>query len=118
MSLPHNSKLVQNARNLRKNMTREERRLWYDFLRESPVKFYKQKIIGSYILDFYCDKAKLAIELDGSQHYEEQGLEYDKKRSEYLNHLGIRVLRFSNLEIHQNFRGVCEAILLALGESL
>ena len=99
-------------------MTKEERHLWYDFLKDYPVKFYKQKIVGNYILDFYCEKAKLAIELDGSQHYEEQGQEYDRTRTEYLQHLGIRVLRFSNADIKQNFRGVCEAIILALGHML
>ena len=96
-------------------MTKEERHLWYDFLKDYPAKFYKQKIVGNYILDFYCEKAKLAIELDGSQHYEEAGQEYDRMRTEYLEHLGIRVLRFTNKDIKQNFRGVCEAIILALG---
>ena len=118
MSLPRNNNLLHHARQLRKEMTKEERHLWYDFLRPYPVKFYRQKIVGSYILDFYCEKAKLAIELDGSQHYEPQVQEYDRVRTEYLQHLGIRVLRFSNQDINQNFRGVCEAILIALGTSL
>ena len=118
MSLPRNSKLLHYARQLRKDMTKEERHLWYDFLRDYPAKFYKQKIVGNCILDFYCEKAKLAIELDGSQHYEEQGQEYDRMRTKYLQSLGIRVLRFSNAEIKQNFRGVCEAIILALGHGL
>ena len=115
MSLPRNSNLLNHARRLRKDMTKEERHLWYDFLKDYPAKFYKQKIVGNYILDFYCEKAKLAIELDGSQHYEEAGQEYDRMRTEYLEHLGIRVLRFTNKDIKQNFRGVCEAIILALG---
>ena len=118
MSLPRNSKLLHYARQLRKDMTKEERHLWYDFLRDYPAKFYKQKIVGNYILDFYCEQAKLAIELDGSQHYEDAGQEYDRLRTEYLESLGIRVLRFSNNDIKQNFRGVCEAIILALGYEL
>ena len=99
-------------------MTKEERHLWYDFLRDYPAKFYKQKIVGDYILDFYCEQAKLAVELDGSQHFEEDGQKYDRQRTEYLESLGIQVLRFSNDDIKQNFRGVCEAIHLALGHSL
>ena len=118
MGLPRNSNLLNHARQLRKEMTKEERHLWYDFLKDYPVKFYKQKIVGNYILDFYCEKAKLAVELDGSQHYEAQGQSYDHVRTEYLESLGIRVLRFSNHDIKQNFRGVCEAIILALGHKL
>ena len=118
MSLPRNSKLLHHARQLRKEMTKEERHLWYDFLRTCPAKFYKQKIVGNYILDFYCEKARLAVELDGSQHYEESGLEYDRIRTEYLQGLGIRVLRFSNEDMKRNFRGVCEAIVLALGQDI
>ena len=118
MSLPRNSNLLKYARQLRKDMTKEERHLWYDFLKDCPAKFYKQKIVGNYILDFYCEQAKLDIELDGWQHYEEDGQEYDRRRTEYLESLGIRVMRFSNNEIKQNFRGVCEAILTALGHSL
>ena len=115
MSLPRNGDLLIHARRLRKEMTKEERHLWYDFLRDYPVKIYRQKIVGNYILDFYCEKAKLAIELDGSQHYEDAGQEYDKKRTLYLNELGIEVFRISNLDINRNFRGVCEAIHLKLG---
>ena len=89
MSLPRNSDLLTYARQLRKEMTKEERHLWYDFLRTCPAKFYRQKIVGNYILDFYCDKEKLAIELDGSQHYETSGQEYDQRRTEYLQSLGI-----------------------------
>ena len=97
-------------------MTKEERHLWYDFLRTCPEKFTRQKIVQQYILDFYCDKAKLAVELDGSQHYEAEGLAYDAVRTAALNLLGIRVLRFSNTDVKTNFRGVCEAILQALKE--
>ena len=115
MSLPRNKNLLQYARQLRKEMTKEERHLWYDFLKDYPVKFYRQKIVGNYILDFYCEKAKLAIELDGSQHYEEARQEYDQKRTDYLNELGIEVFRISNLDVNRNFRGVCEAIHLKIG---
>jgi len=116
MSLPRNNDLLCYARQLRKEMTKEERHLWYDFLRQHPAKFYKQKIVGHYILDFYCEKARLAIELDGSQHYEADGQEYDRQRTAYLEQLNIRVLRFSNEDVKRNFRGVCEAIMFALGE--
>ena len=117
MSLPRNSNLLGYARQLRREMTKEERRLWYDFLRNYPVKIYKQKIVGNYILDFYCEKAKLAIELDGSQHYEDAGQEYDKRRAADLKRLGIRVFRVSNTDVIRNFTGVCEAIDLLIKAS-
>lgn len=99
------------AQQLRKNATKEENHLWYDFLRKYPVPFKRQKPFGPYLVDFYCDRAKLAIELDGSQHYEEDGLEYDAKRTEYLEQVEkIRVLRFTNVEVRTNFEGVCAAI--------
>ena len=114
----HNKPLVPNAKNLRKNMTKEERHLWYDFLRFHPVKFLRQKILGKYIVDFYCAEAKLVIELDGSQHYEEKGLQYDAARTRYLERYGIRVLRIPNDAVMQNFPGVCEYIDLAVKQSL
>ncbi len=117
MSLPRNSDLLTRARRLRKEMTKEERHLRYDFLKDYPVKIYRQKIVGNYILDFYCEKAKLAIELDGSQHYEDAGQAYDQKRTQFLNGLGIEVFRVSNLDVNSNFRGVCEAIHLRIGAS-
>lgn len=91
-------------------MTKEERKLWYDFLRNYSVQFRRQYIIGNYIVDFYCGKAKLVIELDGSQHYEPPGMEADGKPSEYLHSCGLHVLRFSNEDVKRNFPGVCEAI--------
>ena len=118
MDYKHNKALVPNAKNLRKNMTKEERHLWYDFLRSYPVKFLRQKIMGKYIVDFYCAEAKLIIELDGSQHYEEKKAEYDAERTNYLEQYGIRVLRIPNNEVSQNFVGVCEYIDLAVGQSL
>lgn len=92
-------------------MTKEERHLWYDFLKNLPVTVNRQKIIGNYIVDFYCAKAKIVIELDGSQHYFKQGSKNDSIRDEYLNSLGIAVLRYSNLDIKKNFSGVCDDIL-------
>ena len=100
-----------NARRLRKSMTKEEKHLWYDFLSDINPKFQRQKVIGKYIVDFYCAKLKLAIELDGSQHYEDDALEYDKTRTEYINSLGIKVIRFTNYEINTKFLNVCETIL-------
>jgi len=92
-------------------MTKEERRLWYDFLRQLPVTVNRQKVIGPYIVDFYCASAKLVIELDGSQHFEEAGIVSDHTRDSYLSGLGLRVLRYSNTDINQNFNGVCEDVL-------
>ena len=91
-------------------MTAEERHLWYDFLRPYPVKIMKQKPIGNYIVDFFCESAKLVIELDGSQHYGAKGLADDARRTAYLESLGLMVVRYSNREINQEFRAVCENI--------
>ncbi len=103
----HNKKLVGFAAELRKNMTKEERHLWYDFLKDYPIKFTRQKILGKYIVDFYCAKAKLVIELDGSQHYSEEGEQNDIERTSYLNGYGFQVVRILNSEINNNFKGVC-----------
>ena len=105
------NKLRDNSRELRKNMTKEERHLWYDFLRLLPVTVNRQKVIGSYIVDFYCASEKLVIELDGSQHYEEAGKKADIVRDEYLEKQGLRVLRYSNTDVNKNFEAVCEDIL-------
>ena len=118
MDYKHNKSLVSNARNLRKNMTKEERHLWYDFLRSYPVKFLRQKILGKYIVDFYCAEANLIVELDGTQHYEDKGLEYDTERTAYLEQYGVRVLRIPNNEVNLNFSGACEYIDLAVKQSL
>ena len=118
MDYKHNTSLVTNARNLRKSMTKEERHLWYDFLRPYPVKFLRQKILGKYIVDFYCAKAKLIVELDGSQHYESKNMEYDRQRTAYLEQYGLRVLRIPNNEVNRNFSGVCEYIDGAVKQSL
>lgn len=107
MDRKHNSNILPFARELRKNMTKEERHLWFDFLRNYPEKITRQKVLGKYIADFYCAKAKLAIELDGSQHYNKSGKENDEKRTDFLNQYDIKVLRISNFEINDNFEGVC-----------
>lgn len=110
MRKPREKSLLNNARNLRKNMTKEERHLWYDFLRGYPLRFRRQEIIGGYIADFYCDKSKIIVELDGGQHYEDDASKYDQKRTDYMNSLGIKVLRYSNLDVMKNFEGVCTDI--------
>ena len=115
----HNNVLVPLAKTLRKNLTKEEKRLWYDFLNKYPIKFVRQKPIGPYIVDFYCAKAKLVIELDGSQHYFEKELSHDEERTKFLNEeFGISVLRFSNLDILNNFNGVCQKISEVIDQSL
>ena len=114
MSLKYNGKNIILAKNLRKNMTREEKRLWYDFLSDYSVRFQRQKAIDEYIVDFYCHKAKLVIELDGSQHFTSHGYLEDKKRTQTLQTYGIRVLRFTNKQINENFCGVCEYIDLTV----
>ncbi len=106
----HNPKLTENAKILRKNMTKEERHLWYDFLRTYPVRFLRQKVIDNYVVDFYCHRVRLIIELDGSQHYEEKGLLKDKIRTERLEERNLTVLHIPNNEINSNFNGVCEYI--------
>jgi len=110
MKYNHNKSLVGVGRMLRKNMTKEERHLWYDFLRGYPVRFIRQKIIGNYIVDFYCAKANLVVELDGSQHYEETGISKDIERTKFLESQGLKVIRIPNNYINNNFRGVCELI--------
>ena len=110
MTIPKDNSQLENARRLRREMTPHERKLWYLFLRKYPVKIYKQRIIGRFIVDFYCASAKLVIEVDGSQHYEPQGKAYDEERSAFLSALDLAVLRFSNRDIDRDFRGVCEQI--------
>ena len=114
----HNPRLTANARELRKNMTEEERHLWFDFLRDYPVRFYRQKVLGAYIADFYCAKAKLIIELDGSQHFGKEGAAYDAKRTQFLSDYDCLVLRIPNHEINRDFKGVCEGIDLHVKTTL
>lgn len=118
MQRKHNPKLTSNARTLRKNMTKEERHLWYDYLKNYSVRFLRQKVIDNYVVDFYCHDAKLIIELDGSQHYEEKGLLKDKIRTERLEERNLTVIRIPNIEVNKNFRGVCEYIDITVKEIL
>ena len=111
MSYTSNPRLTRKSQTLRKGMTKEERHLWYDFLKRLSIPFHRQKTIGLYIVDFYCDQARLIIELDGSQHFEETGIAEDQERDSVLNSMGYTVLRFPNSEIHQNFEDVCAEIL-------
>lgn len=106
----HNTKLTANARMLRRNMTKEERHLWYDFLKTLPVMVHRQKIIGHYIVDFCIADAKLVIELDGSQHYGVEGKRSDEIRDAYMCALGLTVLRYSNTDVNQRFQSVCQDI--------
>ena len=105
-----NNDMLDVARRLRREMTPQEQRLWYVFLRKYPVKFYKQRIIESFIVDFYCADARLVIELDGSQHYTEQGKAYDEQRTAILEQYGVQVLRFTNLDVDRHLDAVCAQI--------
>ncbi len=118
MDRKHNREIVPLARMLRKNMTKEERHLWYDFLRGYPLKFLRQKPLGKYIADFYCAKAQLIIELDGSQHFEKTYIEKDTERTAFLEQYGIKVVRIPNNEVNKNFHGVCEYIDMLVKQSL
>ena len=108
-----NQLLKQRSRDLRKAMTKEERKLWYEFLREFPLQVHRQRVFEPYIVDFYISEKKLVIELDGTQHFLEEGQQYDQKRDEFLKSKGLTILRFSNWDVNQQFRSVCQAIWLA-----
>ena len=112
-----NSILTDNAKKLRKNMTKEERHLWYDFFKTLNLTVNRQKVIGNYIVDFYIAQAKLVIEIDGSQHYTDENKYADVKRDNYIAGLGLRVLRYSNIEINRNFESVCADIFNAIYSS-
>ena len=118
MQSKHNKQLVPFAKQLRKEMTKEERHLWYDFLRSYPVRFSKQKVLGKYIVDFYSAEAKIVIELDGSQHYEDQNIKQDAERTSFLEGYGLTVIRIPNNEVNTNFRSVCEYIDTTVKQSL
>ena len=118
MSLDYNKHNIIHARCLRKNATPQENHLWYDFLSKYAVRFQRQKAIGNFIADFYCHKAKLIIEIDGSQHYTEQGMKKDEYRTEILEGYDLKVIRFTNQQIDTNFRGVCEYIDFVVNASL
>ena len=117
-NMHHNGKLKTRAQELRKNMTKEERKLWYEYLSRYPCRFRRQVTCGRFILDFYCATAQLAVELDGSQHYLPQGQTYDLERTAYLENQGITVLRFSNSDVLRNFYGVCQKIDIAVSERI
>ncbi len=106
----YNKANIPFAKALRKNMTPWERKLWYDFLRDYPMRFQRQKAVGNYIADFYCAKARLVIELDGGGHYTAEQKEKDEFRTKELVSMNLKVVRICNLEIDRNFRGVCEYI--------
>ena len=117
MNTKYNKSLIKNAQNLRKRMTDEERKLWYCFLRNYPVRFFRQKVLYKYIAAFYCPAVNLVIELDGSQHYEDKGLAYDEERNKFLEEHAVRVIHIANKQIHSDFRNVCEYIdMLVKGE--
>ena len=111
MQLPRNSRLTSNSQKLRREMTKQEKDLWWRFLRKLPITINRQKVIGPYILDFYCHKAELAIELDGGQHFEDSGVVSDSSREHYLTNLGTEVIRFTNHEVDYQFDQVCITIL-------
>ena len=112
--MERNEKLTGNARTLRKRMTKEEAKLWYQFLRLYRPRFHRQYVIGNYIADFYCHQAKLVVELDGSQHCYPGEIEYDQRRKEYLQSQGLTVMRLSNLDVMRQFQSVCEVIDMAV----
>ena len=118
MQRKHNKQLIPLAKHLRREMTKEERHLWYDFLRSYPVRFSRQKVLGKYIADFYSAEAKIVIELDGSQHYETNEMKNDADRTAFLEEYGLRVIRIPNNEVTGNFHGVCEYIDAAVKQSL
>ena len=99
-------------------MTKEERHLWYDYLRSHPVRFVRQKVLGKYIVDFYSAKAKLVIEIDGSQHFDEKGMQHDAERDEFLQSYGLTIIRIPNIEINTNIDGVCEYLRLQIEQAL
>ncbi len=104
------------AQSLRKNATKEENTLWYQYLHSLTPQWRRQMVVGGYILDFYCRRLKLAVELDGAQHYSEEGMAYDLERTRYLNALGITVVRFSNADVNLRLRYVCDSIACAITE--
>lgn len=111
MKQDNKARMTSLSQTLRRQMTKEERHLWYDFLKTLPQTVNRQKVIGQYIVDFYCAEAKLVIEIDGTQHYEAEGKKSDFERDSYLYSLGYTVVRYSNRDIHENFEGVCTDIL-------
>ena len=118
MSLEYNRNNIKYAKELRKNATIQEKHLWYDFLSKYPIRFQRQKAINNFIADFYCHKAKLIIEIDGSQHYTPDGKIKDEFRTEILEEYNLKVIRFTNSQVDTNFSGVCEYIDYIVKSSL
>ena len=118
MERKHNKMLTENAKILRNNMTKEEKHLWYDYLRKCPVRFSRQKVLGKYIADFYSAEAKLVIELDGAQHFEKENHIYDEKRTEFLEQYDLKIIRIPNGEINTNFEGICRYLDKQIEQSL
>ena len=116
-SLAYNPNLVEMAKALRKEMTKAERKLWYDFLRNHPKRFYRQRPIDHFIADFYCSECALIIEIDGSQHYTPEGLKRDAVRTDILSLYGLQILRFTNKEVLEEFETVCAAIQRKIQET-
>ena len=118
MERKHNKMLTENAKILRNNMTKEEKHLWYDYLRKCPVRFSRQKVLGKYIADFYSAEVKLVIELDGAQHFEKENRIYDEKRTEFLEQYDLKIIRIPNGEINTNFEGICRYLDKQIEQSL
>ena len=116
--IPYRRDLKRPSQSLRRDASPAERKLWYEFLSGLPVKFTRQKPLGHYIADFYCANARLVIEVDGDSHFSEDGVRYDAVRTLHLNSEGIRVLRFTNIEVMEEFEGVCQKIGTALEKNL
>ena len=108
--LPYNPELIPRAKKLRKNMTAAEKKLWYEYLKAFPHRVYRQRPINHYIVDFYCPKLKLVIEVDGDSHFTPEAQESDRIRTEILEGYSLTVLRFTNEQIRKNFEGVCQTL--------
>ena len=115
--IPYRKSLTRRAQTLRRDPTPAEKKLWYEFLRDLPQKFTRQKPLGQYVADFYCSRQRLVIELDGDSHYTDGAQRYDGARTVALEMRGVRVIRFTNTEVVENFDAVCDAITAALGET-
>ncbi len=110
LHLPYNRSVTLNAKRLRAEMTEEESKLWYQYLRSYPIRFGRQKVIGNCIVDFYCSKCRLGIEVDGSQHFKANGIAHDEARTHLLNAYGVTIIRFHNEQVRSDFASVCRTI--------
>ncbi|BAZ32634.1 hypothetical protein NIES4074_51400 [Cylindrospermum sp. NIES-4074] len=108
--LPYNLQLVERAKELRKNMTPAEKKLWNNYLKNLQFRVFRQRPIDNFIVDFYCASLKLVIEVDGDSHFTDEGKDYDAERTEILEGYGLKVMRFTNDDVLNNFAGVCEVI--------